>query len=293
MNLPFQKLRYFIEYLLLKFLFSILYLLPINLVSNIGGYILKLFGPMSKAHKTALINYKKIFNDMNDKKINYGVKKSWENLGKTIFELSILEKIVDKKNKKITIEGFENIKESIKKNERIIFFGIHQSNWEILVPTIDQLGIDIGAIYRHINNKYINEIIVKKRKQTINRNRSFYTPKGKESAKDILTAINNNLSIILLIDQKDSAGDNVNFFNNLVKTQTGFLKIARKYNIKLIPVKNTRNKNNNFIINFCKPIRPFENNSSDIEAMNIIHKIIEKWIIENPDQWFWQHNRFN
>ena len=97
MNLPFQKLRYFIEYLLLKFLFSILYLLPINLVSNIGGYILKLFGPMSKAHKTALINYKKIFNDMNDKKINYGVKKSWENLGKTIFELSILEKIVDKK----------------------------------------------------------------------------------------------------------------------------------------------------------------------------------------------------
>jgi len=24
-----------------------------------------------------------------------------------------------------------------------------------------------------------------------------------------------------------------------------------------------------------------------------IHKIIEKWIVNNPNQWFWQHNRFN
>ena len=24
-----------------------------------------------------------------------------------------------------------------------------------------------------------------------------------------------------------------------------------------------------------------------------IHNIIEKWILSNPTQWFWQHNRFN
>ena len=37
----------------------------------------------------------------------------------------------------------------------------------------------------------------------------------------------------------------------------------------------------------------FDKNSSDIEAMQKIHKIIESWIVENPNQWFWQHNRFN
>ena len=293
MNLTMKKLRFLIEYIFLSILFLVLSLLPINLVSRIGGYILKIFGPISKAHKTALRNYKKVFTDVSNDKINYGVRKSWENLGKTLFELSILEKIVDKKNNMITVKGLENIKGAIQKNERVIFFGIHQSNWEILVPTIDQLGINIGAIYRHINNRYINEMILRKRKLTIKRDKSFYTPKGKESAKDILTALNNNLSIILLIDQKDSAGDNVNLFNNLVKTQTGFLKIARKHNIKLIPIKNTRYNNNNFIINFCKPLRPFDKNSSDIEAMQKIHKIVENWIIENPNQWFWQHNRFN
>ena len=108
-----------------------------------------------------------------------------------------------------------------------------------------------------------------------------------------MEAIKTKKSIFLLIDQKDSAGDNVPFFNKIVKTQTGFLKIARKYNLKLIPVKNTRYKTNNFSISFYPPIKPFEKNISDAKAMLSIHKIIEKWILENPSQWFWQHNRFN
>ena len=45
--------------------------------------------------------------------------------------------IMTKKNNMITVKGLENIKGAIQKNERVIFFGIHQSNWEILVPTID------------------------------------------------------------------------------------------------------------------------------------------------------------
>ena len=37
-----------------------------------------------------------------------------------------------------------------------------------------------------------------------------------------------NNSIFLLVDQKDSAGEEVILFNKSIKTQTGFLKIARK-----------------------------------------------------------------
>ena len=98
---------------------------------------------------------------------------------------------------------------------------------------------------------------------------------------------------MLLIDQKDSAGENVKLFNIISKTQTGFLKIARNYDLKIIPVKNTRINNNKFSINFYPPISPFKKNISDAQAMLSIHKIIEGWIVENPTQWFWQHNRFN
>ena len=102
-----------------------------------------------------------------------------------------------------------------------------------------------------------------------------------------------SLSIVLLIDQKDTAGIDVKLFNKITKTQIGFLKIARKHNLKLIPVKNTRYNINNFSIKFYPPIKPFEKSKSDAEAMLYIHKIIEEWILENPTQWLWQHNRFN
>ncbi len=97
---------------------------------------------------------------------------------------------------------------------------------------------------------------------------------------------------MVLIDQKDSAGEIIELFNISAKTQTGFIKIARKNNLKLIPIHNFRN-HNNFAIKFCEPIEINNQDIDDNEVMLSIHKIIEKWIKENPTQWFWQHNRFN
>ena len=288
-----KKIRQLIEFFIVLILFSFLKLIPINLVSVLGGKIFKILGPFTKSHNVALSNYKRIFRNINEKQIKKNVAKSWENLGKTFIEFSIIEKILKDKNDKIRIIGKKNIEKVKDNNEQVIFFGIHQANWELLVPTITNQNINIGAIYRHINNPFIDEYILNIRKKTILKSKSFFTPKGKESAKDIIEAINKNLSIILLIDQKDSAGTNINFFNINTKTQTGFLKIARKYNLKLLPVQSIREKINNFSIIFHPAINIFDGNLSDDEAMKKVHKIIEKWIMEKPNQWFWQHKRFD
>ena len=289
----YKVIKLLFEYTIVNLLFIFLSFLPVQWVTYIGGKIFKLMGPLSKANKIAKENYKKVFTNSNNKEIDNNISKSWENLGKTIFEISVLEKIIDENRKKIKLKGIKNIESVIKKKEKVIFFSIHQSNWEILVPSIDKLNIRVGAIYRHINNKYIDKLILKKRNQSIKNKKSFYTPKGKKSAKEIIKSLNEDTSIILLIDQKDSSGDNVKLFDNMTKTQTGFLKIARKKNLKLIPVKNIRLSNNNFEITFCKAITPYLNYNTDAEAMLDIHKIIEGWIRENPSQWFWQHKRFS
>ena len=288
-----KKIKQFIEYYFLIIFFFILNFFPIDLVSLLGGKIFKIIGPLTNSHKTAISNYKKIFQNLDNKSIRQDILKSWENLGKTFIELSILNKLLNKKNNRIKLLGEDNIKKIKKNNQQVIFFGIHQGNWELLVPTISKLGIDVGAIYRHINNPLIDKLILEKRNITIKDSKTFYTPKGKESAKEIIKAINDKLSIILLIDQKDSAGENIKFFGIDAKTQLGFLKIARKYKCNLMPVQMTRKKNNNFLITFHSPINIFEKDINDTDAMIKIHSIIESWIKENPTQWFWQHSRFN
>ena len=286
------KIKLNLEYFLIYLIYKITSILPINLVTNLGGLIFKLIGPLTKTQKIVRKNYLQIFPHADEIKILKESKLSWLSTGKTFFELLILPRIIAD-NTKIDVEGLNNIEDVINNNEQVIFFGIHESNWEILLPTIDKLGIGAGGIYRHINNPYIDKLILNIRKKSVLSNKSFYTPKGKQSAKDVIGGIKKGLSLLLLIDQKDSAGQLIPFFNKPSKTQTGFLKLARKYKMKIIPVRNIRDKNNEFKVKFYPPLKNIPENFTDINTMKTIHSIIEEWIKDCPSSWFLQHNRFS
>ena len=286
------KLKLFFEFLLVYFFYIILSRLPFFIVSNLGGIIFKLIGPKTKLQKIVNKNLLQIFPNKELVFLSKISKKNWSKVGRTFFELLILPQIMNARNK-IIIEGEKNIEGILKNKEKAIFIGIHQSNWEILLPTIDRMGIPVAGIYRHINNKYINNLILKIREKCIYSKESFYTPKGKKSAKDIIEGIKNNISLVLLVDQKDSAGEKVNFFNFAAKTQIGFIKISKKYNLKIVPVQNIRNKNGTFTVKFHKPLSQISSETSDTKVMKNIHEIIEGWIKENPSDWFLQHNRFS
>jgi KDO2-lipid IV(A) lauroyltransferase len=286
-----QITRLNLEYICVYLIYKLVSVLPTPFVSFLGGSIFKFIGPYTKTHRIVKRNYMQIFPSASKKQILKQSKLNWFNTGKTFLELFILPKIISANNK-ITINGLEYIKDVQNNNEQVIFIGIHESNWEILLPTIDKIGISVGGIYRHINNPYIDKLILKIRKKSIISNKSFYTPKGKQSAKEIIDGIKKGLSVVLLIDQKDSAGEIVPFFNIPTKTQIGFLKLAKKYNMKIIPVHNIRNKDNNFTIQFYPPLEKFSKELSDIDVMKKIHGIIEEWIKECPSNYFLQHNRF-
>ena len=285
-------IRYFIEFFIFKIILLILSLFSKRLSSKIIRNLLLFFGKLSKYHIIAINNCRIVFPNLNDYAIIKIINESWKNLGNNLFELTYLSKLINQRNL-IVFEGLEVLEKIKKEAAPVIFFSIHSGNWEICAPILDQKGFNIGAIYRHINNKFFDKYIYKKRNESLNSKNSFYTPKGKISAKEILNGVKNNKNILLLVDQKDSSGVVIDFFGKKVKTQIGFLKIARKYNLKLIPLINIRLPNNKFKITFEKPLEHNNNLISDEEKMLEINNIIEKWIKENPENWFWQHKRFN
>ena len=277
---------------LYKIVFVILNLFSKKFSKNIFSYSFMLLGKLSKYNKIAKNNCKIVFSDFSDKEITKIINNSWKNLGKNLYELNNLKKLIDDKNA-IKILGLEKLKKIKKENSPVIFFSIHSGNWEICVPILDKSGFNIGAIYRHINNVFFDRYIFKKRTDSLKTKNSFYTPKGKLSAKEILEGVINNKNIFLLVDQKDSAGTLINFFGRKVKTQTGFLKIARKYNLKIIPIKNIRLPDNTLQITFEEPLGHSNDNISDDKKMLEINAIVERWIRESPENWFWQHKGFN
>ncbi|SVD38762.1 uncharacterized protein METZ01_LOCUS391616, partial [marine metagenome] len=65
-----------------------------NWVSHLGGSIFKIIGPLTNTHKIAETNYLRIFPSAKSQEVRKQVVNSWENLGRTFFELLILPKIM-------------------------------------------------------------------------------------------------------------------------------------------------------------------------------------------------------
>ncbi len=282
---------YFLQFVFIIIILVLFKILPFNFSKKLGSLLFRKIGKLSKADETAFNNCKFVYPNLKDIEIRNIVDESWSNIGITIIELLSLNKLIKKNN--VVLKGTNIIKELKKNNKQAVFISIHQSNWEVLVPMLDRSGLKIGGIYRHINNIFLDKLILNLRRNALMSKKNFYTPKGKQSAKDLLESIKNNYSIVLLIDQKDSAGEKVPFFKKAVKTQTGFLKIARKFDLPIIPIKNTRLANGQIELSFLEPIFHNDNDINDTLMMKKIHNLIESWITSNPSQWFWQHKRFN
>jgi len=293
-----NKIKLFIFYPLQFLIFLIIFyffrILSYRLASTIGGKIFSLFGPLTNSNKITKKNLKKIYPRENKDFLRNVSLKSWENLGRTMAEFAHIEEITNMNNRHIIIKGGDNLKLISQNKEQAIFIAIHQSNWEILASTIGSYGIKLNSVYRHINNPFIDNYILNIRKKIYKSSNSILSPKGKKSAQDMLKSIKAGYSIALLIDQKDSSGIPINLLGYPAKTQIGFLKLSRKFNLKIYPVENNRINKHTFQITIHQPIDVSETEKeiSEIEIMTKIHNLISNWINHNPESWLWQHNRW-
>ena len=153
---------------------------------------------------------------------------------------------------------------------------------------IEKSGIDLAAIYRPLNNEYLNPIMENIRKKYICKKQ---IKKGISGTKHLIKHFKNGASVALMIDQRVSEGIKCNFFNEKASTTTIPAQFVKKFNSEIIPVYVERSKNDNFKIKFFDSIKFKENDS--IETITLkINKILEDLIVKNPDQWIWTHNRW-
>jgi KDO2-lipid IV(A) lauroyltransferase len=78
-------------------------------------------------------------------------------------------------------------------------------------------------------------------------------------------------------------------------TANAIAKLSLQYNYPIIPCQLIRTKGSNFKAILHPEIKypPTSNKESDeYNIMLLINQTLEKWIKENPSQWFWFHNRW-
>ena len=283
-----KKIIYFIEFLLVEFLFIVCKAVGYKSASNLGFFIGKNFGNFFRKKKSIIENLhkSKISINISD---NQFVNNILGNYGRILAEYPFLKDFRENKLEQfIKIEGIENL-DQIKNNKKpVVFISGHFNNFELMAMQIEKYGINLAAIYRPLNNVFLNKTMERIRTKYICRNQ---IRKGKSGTRQILENLKKNNSIALMIDQRVTEGIKIDFFGNLASTTTIPAQIIKKYQCDLVPIYIERLEKYNFKMYVSQPIVINSENSQE-EISKHLNKILEKMILKNPDQWIWTHNRW-
>jgi KDO2-lipid IV(A) lauroyltransferase len=284
-----KKIRYFFEFIIIEIFFLIFKLLGLKMSSFLGGILGNIFGPLFRSKKLIQSNILKALPNLNEMQIKNIMDQMWNNYGRILSEYMFIKQFRERKFKKnITIEG-QDILEKIKyENEPVIFVSGHFNNFELMAMQIEMSGVNLAAIYRPLNNIFINVIMEKIRKKYICKNQ---IKKGMQGMRELLFMFKNGTSIALMIDQRVSEGIKSNFFGTKAYTTTIPAQFVKKFNCKIVPIYVERVVGINFKINVEKPIE-YQKDDSLEKITQDLNLRLEKMILKNPGQWIWSHNRW-
>ena len=282
-----KKVNHFFQSIFVYFFFFVGRILGLNISRKLFSFLFLLLGPIFKSkkiiHKNLNIFCKKN-SSINKIKIE---RDMWKNYGKTFIEYIFLG-YFRKSNSHITILGEDNLLQIKNKNKPVIFISGHFANFELMSMEITKRNIPLATIYRPLNNIFLNPFMEYLRKKYVCNNQ---IKKGIQGVRETINYIKKNHSIALMIDQRVSEGEKINFFDELALTTTLPAQLSKKFELDIIPVNIERDIKNNFKIEFHKSIQP-RNFENKIDLSLELNKVLEKMIIKNPGQWIWTHNRW-
>ena len=284
-----KNIKYFIQFLLIIISFVIFKLLGVKISSNLSGKIFEKIGPFFRSKRIIQSNIKRAFPNTNLKDIEKISKSMWNNYGRIFAEYIFIKDFRSGNlSSKIEIDGEEILEEINKSKKQVVFVSGHLSNFELMAMCIEKSGIKLSAIYRPLNNIFLNKIMERIRKKFICKNQ---IRKGIGGLKQLINLKKKNYSTALMIDQRVSEGILSNFFNEKALTTTIPAQLIKKFNIAVVPIYIERIEGINFRIKVNNPIN-FPQETSIQNITDELNQILEKMIYKNPNQWIWSHNRW-
>ena len=289
-----KNIKYFFEFIIIISLLCIFKIVGLKNASFLGGMLGKFLGPFFRSKNIIKKNIKTGLGEISQQQESEIINGMWENIGRTFAEYVFLKDFKFNSNNlnHIKINGLEHLDEIKKNKESVIFYSGHFANFELMAMELEKFGIKCAAIYRPLNNFFLNPIMEYFRLKYICPNQ---IKKGRAGMREIINKIKNGYSIALMVDQRVSEGPRTSFFNKPAHTTTIPAQLTLKYNCKLVPISLERKEDINFEMTIHEPyeIQKTDNENEDLKKITLqINKFVEKIIIKNPKQWIWSHNRW-
>jgi len=289
----FRKLGYCVEAAVFFAVMGFFRLFPIDAASALGG----LFGRSILYHTylsgRARANLAAAFPEMTAAARELALREMWDNLGRTIAEYAHLGSMSIKgAHPRIALAGMEHVERAVESGKGIIFISAHFANWELLSFAAAQYGVEGGAVYRPVNNPYIDRWMVRQRQAN---GPAEQIAKGVQGTRRIFTRLRAGQAVFMLVDQKTNEGVAAPFFGRDAMTTPAPAALALKLGAVLLPVSNERLNGAHFRLTVHPPIEfsAGSDHARDVLALTFrINQAIEACVRRRPSQWLWIHRRW-
>ena len=266
--------------------------LPLDAASALGAFLARAIGPRLGLSRRALKNLRRAMPELSDDGASRVIIGMWDNLGRVIAEYPHLGKYrIYAGDGRIEMVGAEHIRAQNAPDQRAIFFSGHFGNWEVPTMALTQAGLSVVEMYRAANNPFVDGLINHARSVV----GSELAAKGGTGARRMLAAMKNDRHIAMLVDQKQNDGIAVPFFGRDAMTGPALATFALRFDSAVVPVRVDRLKGARFRITVEPPLSYAKTGDADFDTlalMTTVNQVLERWIRERPDHWFWLHRRW-
>ena len=169
-----KLIKYIFEATFIYTLFFLIKVLGLNMGRNISSFLFSKIGFFFRPKKLVRKNILRVFPNYSDKEIKNLTKSMWSNYGCVFAEYIFLYKFRLNKFSKshIHILGKEMLDQIASSKKPVIFISGHLGNFELMAMELEKCNIDLAAIYRPLNNFFLDPFMVFLRKNIFAKIRS-------------------------------------------------------------------------------------------------------------------------
>ncbi len=192
----------------------------------------------------------------------------------------------------IEFSGLENLFAVKAKDKGVLVMSSHFGNWELMALAVSLGFWPFNVVVRPLDNPTLDRWIDRIRSRGGNRT----IPKS-NSAMNILRLLRQGEAVAFLIDQNADwyEGVFVPFFREIACTNKALATLALRTGLPILPAHNYRRPDGRYQVVFHPEVQLIHSGSTlaDIEENTaLFNRIIEGYVRDHPDQYFWLHQRW-